>query len=36
VYFARCEGPWVEYPSLFGWDEICPVEAIAAGLDASR
>ena len=27
VYFQRCEGPWVEYPALFGWDEIRPVEA---------
>lgn len=27
VYFDRCEGPWVEYPDLFGWDEIRPVTA---------
>jgi MoaA/NifB/PqqE/SkfB family radical SAM enzyme len=27
VYFDRCEGPWVEYPALFGWDEVCPVVA---------
>jgi len=26
VYFERCEGPWAEYPSLFGWEELCPVE----------
>ena len=22
---ARCEGPWKEYPELFGWDEFRPV-----------
>lgn len=27
VHHSRCEGPWVEYPTLFGWDEIHPVEA---------
>ncbi len=26
IYFDRCEGPWTEYPALFGWDEIRPVE----------
>ena len=26
LYFDRCEGPWTEYPALFGWDELCPVE----------
>ncbi|MCK6556766.1 radical SAM protein [Candidatus Binatia bacterium] len=30
VYFQRCEGPWVEYPALFGWDELCPVETLPA------
>ncbi len=25
VYFDRCEGPWVEYPELFGWEEFQPV-----------
>jgi len=24
-YVARCEGPWKEYPELFGWDEFVPV-----------
>lgn len=27
VYFDRCEGPWSEYPALFGWDELSPIEA---------
>jgi MoaA/NifB/PqqE/SkfB family radical SAM enzyme len=33
VYFERCEGPWAEYPLLFGWDELRPVEtvSVAAG-----
>jgi MoaA/NifB/PqqE/SkfB family radical SAM enzyme len=26
LYFDRCEGPWIEYPALFGWDELCPAE----------
>ena len=24
-YFTRCEGPWHEYPDMFGWDEFIPV-----------
>jgi MoaA/NifB/PqqE/SkfB family radical SAM enzyme len=24
-YFDICEGPWKEYPELFGWDEFKPV-----------
>lgn len=24
-YFASCEGPWKEYPELFGWEEFKPV-----------
>ncbi|MFA6316978.1 MAG: radical SAM protein, partial [Elusimicrobiota bacterium] len=24
-YFSVCEGPWREYPELFGWDEFVPV-----------
>ena len=24
-WFARCEGPWREYPEMFGWDEFQPV-----------
>lgn len=25
-YYSICEGPWREYPEVFGWDEFCPVE----------
>jgi hypothetical protein len=25
-YFRVCEGPWKEYPHLFGWDEFKPVK----------
>lgn len=25
-YFSQCEGPWREYPQMFGWDEFQPVE----------
>lgn len=24
-YFNVCEGPWKEYPEIFGWDEFTPV-----------
>ncbi|MCX6746268.1 MAG: radical SAM protein [Candidatus Parcubacteria bacterium] len=24
-YFKICEGPWKEYPEIFGWDEFMPV-----------
>ncbi len=24
-YFKICEGPWKEYPEIFGWDEFIPV-----------
>ncbi|MBI4678960.1 MAG: radical SAM protein [Elusimicrobia bacterium] len=24
-HFAVCEGPWREYPEMFGWDEFVPV-----------
>lgn len=24
-WFAACEGPWKEYPQLYGWDEFVPV-----------
>lgn len=24
-YYGSCEGPWKEYPELFGWDEFEPV-----------
>lgn len=25
-YFECCEGPWREYPEIFGWDEFIPVK----------
>jgi len=25
-WFAACEGPWHEYPELYGWDEFKPVK----------
>lgn len=25
IYFEICEGPWREYPDMFGWDEFKPV-----------
>lgn len=25
IYYDTCEGPWKEYPELFGWDEFIPV-----------
>ncbi|HAH31634.1 MAG TPA: hypothetical protein DCL44_04905 [Elusimicrobia bacterium] len=25
-WFAICEGPWREYPGLYGWDEFVPVK----------
>lgn len=25
IYFSICEGPWREYPEIFGWDEFKPV-----------
>jgi len=24
-YFNTCEGPWREYPEIFGWDEFKPI-----------
>jgi cyclic pyranopterin phosphate synthase len=27
AWFGRCEGPWREYPELYGWDEFVPVAA---------
>lgn len=24
-YFRSCEGPWQEYPQIFGWDEFKPI-----------
>ncbi|MBI5238879.1 MAG: radical SAM protein [Elusimicrobia bacterium] len=26
AHFEACEGPWREYPGLFGWDEFIPVK----------
>ena len=26
-FFRKCEGPWKEYPELFGWDEFIPRKA---------
>ncbi len=26
LYFKKCEGPWREYPEIYGWDEFVPVE----------
>jgi len=31
AYAAVCEGPWREYPELFGWDEFEPVSAKRGG-----
>jgi MoaA/NifB/PqqE/SkfB family radical SAM enzyme len=28
-WFSLCEGPWHEYPELFGWDEFKPVKGKA-------
>lgn len=25
-YFEECEGPWHEYPEIFGWDEFRPIK----------
>jgi MoaA/NifB/PqqE/SkfB family radical SAM enzyme len=25
LYYARCEGTWIEYPAFFGWHEFVPV-----------
>jgi len=25
-YYKICEGPWREYPQIFGWDEFKPVK----------
>lgn len=26
AYFIKCEGPWRQYPEMFGWDEFEPVK----------
>lgn len=28
LFFSMCEGPWVEYPLLFGWKEFIPVRSV--------
>src|SRR3989339_92118 len=25
-YFDICEGPWIEYPNIYGWDEFKPID----------
>lgn len=35
TYVERCEGPWAEYPALFGWEEFVPVEAARVPLPAA-
>lgn len=30
AWFSECEGPWREYPEMFGWDEFVPVAKGAA------
>jgi len=31
-----CEGPWREYPEIFGWDEFVPVKKPRAAARTSR
>lgn len=26
LYFLYCEGPWIQYPNYYGWDEFIPIE----------
>ncbi len=28
LFYSMCEGPWVEYPQLFGWKEFVPVRRV--------
>lgn len=28
LFFSMCEGPWAEYPLLFGWKEFIPVRSV--------
>jgi MoaA/NifB/PqqE/SkfB family radical SAM enzyme len=30
IYYARCEGTWIEYPAFFGWNEFVPVKGTHA------
>lgn len=26
LYYRFCEGPWIQYPAFYGWDEFIPIE----------
>lgn len=28
LFYSMCEGPWIEYPQLFGWEEFIPVRRV--------
>lgn len=28
LFYSMCEGPWIEYPRLFGWEEFVPVRSV--------
>ncbi|MCI7738144.1 MAG: radical SAM protein [Lachnospiraceae bacterium] len=28
LFYSMCEGPWAEYPQLFGWEEFIPVRSV--------
>lgn len=28
LFYSMCEGPWTEYPTLFGWSEFSPIRSI--------
>lgn len=28
LFYSMCEGPWREYPQLFGWNEFTPVRSV--------
>lgn len=28
LFYSMCEGPWAEYPKLFGWEEFIPVRRV--------
>lgn len=34
LYFKACEGPWREYPAMYGWSEFKPVKAPKAAAKA--
>lgn len=27
VYYNYCEGPWIQYPRTYGWDEFIPIDS---------